>query len=269
MEPLLISFRRDNPSLLSLTEDETTRLKYLAQKMTDTLGFLLEVSIGSTNKATTVGTVHNGASLIESYAKEIGEVLKYEGTLAKEFEERYGDLRRANQQIRELEKRMGEMQPLDALNGMIDRAQKIVQDWWKSQGFGCIFKWTMTAHGIMTCELHPDFHSIGFYDSDQPVTKKRTLLEVIQQHELAGLTVLPGTNPSHPETDRSLQDTESNRGYLLNLLNSRFPKARITKWESFAVDHRSPLNLYQIRSCEVIIPYDDLLRDAPAEKNDE
>jgi hypothetical protein len=268
LESLPLSLRLpDDPTPLSLSEDATERFKRVSSKIRDTLGYLAELTLGSGSSKTTIGTTHTGVSLIESYSKELSGIFGYEGALAKEFEQRHGDIRRANQHIRELEKRLGETQPLDALPGLIDRSEKIVQKWWGSLGFGYIHEWKFTGHGILICTMHAEFSYFG-YDSDQPVSRKQTLLERIQQHEEEGLEVLPGENPSHPDTDRHIKDTENNRGYLLNLLNARFPKARISKWESWSVDHREPENLYQIRSFEAVIPYDDLFRNAPVETND-
>ncbi|MBJ6362124.1 hypothetical protein JFN88_12685 [Paenibacillus sp. MAHUQ-46] len=200
-------------------------------------------------------------SLIESYFASIAKLLNYESHLTKEHEERYVEIRKANQRAQDLERQLASSKPIDGLAEQLEGLRKIVYDWWKEEGFRHVSEIGYTGHGSMKVEFS---FMLSSGDSsllcDNPVTDARNKAKKIQQLIDRGFDLEPES-----ENSRSwdVLDTENNRRLLTNMLFQRFPSIVIAKIESWNKGRKIRSDKWTIWRLETYI-HD--LRDIPGEE---
>lgn len=161
-------------------------------------------------------------SLLESYHSELAKPLKYESHLTKEREERYADIRRANQEIRQLKEQIGSSKPIDGLADQLRYLHDTVSKWWRVHGFNFV---TDEQFGPYSYRARFCFQldSLSLYDEDKPVTGKKNRQARIKQFEEQGFEFVYDKHGEHPK----LLGTNKNLELLCALITSRFPSAAI------------------------------------------
>ncbi|MBY9079536.1 hypothetical protein KIH86_03820 [Paenibacillus sp. HN-1] len=191
-------------------------------------------------------------SLIESHFVDIAKQLNYESVLTKEKEERHQQIREANTRIRELEKQLGESKPIGGLKEQLRFLASTVSDWWNKYGFHHVSEESFTEYGHYTAKFCFMLDHISMF-SDTPETDKRTWRERIQELIAEGWDIIFTDGKRSPQ----LVDNDNNRSRLVNLIQSRFPSAKIIRTRNWRTDDEK---VFIYRDIEVYI-YD--LRDIP------
>lgn len=194
-------------------------------------------------------------SLIESHFADIAKQLNYGSKLTKEKEERHQQIREANTRIRELEKQLGENKPLDGLKEQLRHLATTVSDWWNTHGFYHVSDENFTEYGQYTARFCFMLDHLSMY-SATPVTDKRNWRERIQQLIDEGWDIIFEDGRRSPQ----LLDNDNNRMKLVDLIQSRFPSAKIIKTRNW---QRNEETGFVFRDLEVYI-YD--LKDIPENK---
>ncbi|PWW06314.1 hypothetical protein DFQ01_103216 [Paenibacillus cellulosilyticus] len=191
-------------------------------------------------------------SLIESHFSEIAKALNYESVLTKEKTERHQQIRKANERIRVLEKQLGEGKPIDGLKEQLKYLADIVSKWWDVYGFHHVSDEVFSEHGHYKARFCFMLDHISMY-SDTPETDKKNAKDRINQLIEEGYDIVFENGDRHPR----LIDNDNNRTRVVNLIQSRFPSAKVWTTKNHYDDRNG---VYFFRDVEVYI-YD--LRDIP------
>lgn len=167
--------------------------------------------------------------LSESIISDIGKRLDYNGTLQKEMEKRYGEIRKANLRIRELEEMVGSSKPIDGLKEQVKYLCENVEKFWQEQGFGrYIREFQITKYGGIDLKLSFGFDTMSsLFHDEKPVSRKEELAERIKSVQERGFELVRPKNESHYE----MKDCDSNKAKLVEIIMNRFPSAKITKFQ--------------------------------------
>ncbi|ADO59575.1 hypothetical protein [Paenibacillus polymyxa] len=184
-------------------------------------------------------------SLIESHFTDVAKVLDYNSKLTMEQEERYQEIRRANERIHELEKQLGEQKPIDGLAEQLEYLSRVVSDWWNEYGFHHVSEASFTRSGIYKAKFSFMLEYLSTF-SKTPVTDKENRKERIQELIEEGWDILHEENGYSPK----LVDNDNNRSRLINLIKSRFPSAKIIRTGNWLTDDD---NAFTFRDIEVYI----------------
>lgn len=189
-------------------------------------------------------------SLIESYFSEVAKVLNYESHLQAEKEQRYQEIRKANQTIRELKEKLGSNKPVDGLAEQLQYLNHTVNDWWKKEGFNHVGDEVFYPYGGFRGRFCFMLDSRYFHStSETPASDERDTKEHI--HHLREI----GFEFADFEEGRSeklrLIDNQTNRVLLTKMLKDRFPSIEITSFDN----RRSYSNrdIFVIRHVDAII----------------
>ncbi|MNW54193.1 hypothetical protein D3C74_317860 [compost metagenome] len=170
-------------------------------------------------------------SLIESYFGEIAKVLNYESYLLEEKEERYAEIRKANQTIHELEQKLGSNKPVDGLSEQLQHLSKTVRLWWNIEGFNYVSEEKFHPYGGFNAQFSfmLDSRSMRLL-SETPVTDERNTKQHVQH------LIDMGFEFTDFEDGRSeklkLVDNQNNRTLLTKMLKERFPSIKIHQWDN-------------------------------------
>ncbi|WP_019156919.1 hypothetical protein [Robertmurraya massiliosenegalensis] len=189
-------------------------------------------------------------SLIENYFSEAAKVLNYKSHLLEEKEERYVEIRRANQRIRELEEKLGSSRTIDGLGEQLEFLRDKVSKWWNTEGFNHVSEERFTPYGNLRLEFCFMLDHYGMY-SKTPVSDKRNREEHIQHLRDMGFDFADFEKSRSEKLD--LIDNQNNRTLLTKMLKNRFPSLEIHKW-----DNRSS---HSNRDIFVIWHVDAIIRD--------
>lgn len=194
-------------------------------------------------------------SLIESHFSDISKSLNYESVLTKEKEERHREIRNANGKIRELEKQIAEAKPIDGLKEQLYYLSRVVYDWWNEEGFHHVSDAGFTDSGTYKAKFCFMLIYLGSSYSDTPVTDKKNHQTRLEKFEEDGWDIVYSDSGREPE----LVDNDNNRKRLIELVESRFPSAKVVRTRNHYSDKRG---LYTMRDIEVYI-YDlhDIVRE--------
>lgn len=163
-------------------------------------------------------------ALIESYFSEAAEVLNYESHLLKEKEERYVEIRNANQKIHELEFKLGSSKPIDGLKEQLRYLHDQVSDWWRKEGFNHISEEKFSPYGCLHLQFCFMLDSSRLF-SKTPVTDKEKHYDHIQHLRDRGFEF--ADNEKDSTYRKHLIDTEKNRKLLTTMLKERFPSLQV------------------------------------------
>ncbi|WP_339248141.1 hypothetical protein NST58_12900 [Paenibacillus sp. FSL R10-2796] len=185
-------------------------------------------------------------SLIESHFGDIAKQLGYESVLTKEKEERYCEIRQANERIHELEKQMGASRPVDGLQQQLTHLTSTVSKWWKVHGFRHVSDAGFTEYGFYKANFCFMLGYMGSTFSDTPETDKVQHKSRLEQMQEEGWEIEFDKRGNDPH----LIDNDSNRAKLIELIESRFPSAKIVRTRNHYSDRRGR---YEFRDIEVYI----------------
>lgn len=161
-------------------------------------------------------------SLLESYHGELVKPLKYDSHLAKEREERYADIRRANQEIHRLKEQIGSSKPIDGLADQLRYLHDTVSQWWREHGFNHVSDEQFGPYSYRA-RFCFQLDTLSLYDGDNPVTGKKRREDRIKKFEEHGFVFIYDKHGEHPK----LAGTNKNLELLTELITDRFPSAGI------------------------------------------
>lgn len=169
------------------------------------------------------------AFLIESYFCDIAKELDYKSHLNKEREERFMEIRKANEKIRQLEEKLGSNKPIDGLKEQLKHLYEKVSDWWKVEGFNHVSEEKFTPQGglhIRFCFML-NFSSIL---STTPVSDKQKQDDHVQHLRDMGFEF--ADREKDKAFRKKLLDNEKNRELLICMLQKRFPSLKVHGFEN-------------------------------------
>ncbi|KQN96917.1 hypothetical protein [Paenibacillus sp. Leaf72] len=171
-------------------------------------------------------------SLIESHFVSIGKALDYDSHLMKEHEERYVEIRRVNQQVRDLENQLASSKPIDGVQQQLRVLRDTIYNWWTEKGFAHVSEITFSGWGsaIVEFSLSLDASSNALLN-DKPVSEKKRKLNKIQDLIDLGFEL---EKEKESGSSWNVLDTPNNRQILTNMIIGRFPSVSISKMESWA-----------------------------------
>ncbi|EJQ01690.1 hypothetical protein [Bacillus cereus] len=165
-------------------------------------------------------------SLSESHISVIAKETNYESDLSRERERRSNDLRNANLRIRELEKKMADMKPIDGLSEQLNALTNKIKGWWREIGFNHISEMTFTEYGGLDVKFAFSLTRFSRIFSKKPISDKKDEVDKIQQLRDRGFVLIKEDN------ELQLVDNDNNKKLLISLLEERFPSINIDRIET-------------------------------------
>lgn len=165
-------------------------------------------------------------SLSESHISVIAKETNYESDLSRERERRSNDLRNANLRIRELEKKMADMKPIDGLSEQLNALTNKIKGWWREIGFNHISEMTFTEYGGLDVKFAFSLTRFSRIFSKKPISDKKDEVDKIQQLRDRGFVLIKEDN------ELQLVDNDTNKKLLISLLEERFPSISIDRIET-------------------------------------
>lgn len=178
-------------------------------------------------------------SLIESHTANTAKVLGYNSDAEWKIEERYKEIRQANNEIHALEQKLAENTPISGLKELLYALHMGLYDWWKLQGFNLV---TDDAFGIWGYKgrFYLDTRHMSFM-STHPVKEKKEHKSRLEQMMEEGYEFVID------DRDYVLLDTPNNREKITALVKAKLPSLYISKWENWCLHKKEG---FQLRSFE-------------------
>jgi hypothetical protein len=142
---------------------------------------------------------------------------------------------------------IGSTRPLDGLTEQVKLLNKAAEQFWYSQCFGSyIHKFDVTSHGSVNMKLTFSISHIGNYNSEHPVSERKTLEQRVESLKERGFDLL------HTEGSQyEIADTDNNKGKVLRIIKAEYPSARIGNIKISCADPNK--EEYYIREIEVYV----------------
>jgi hypothetical protein len=181
-------------------------------------------------------------SLIESHTAHAAKTLGYDSNAAREIDKRFTDIRKANQTIHELEKKLADNSPVSGLKELLYAMHSALYKWWGLQGFNLVTDDEFGGYGYKG-RFCLSLHHISFM-SRKPVTdkleKKNRLEQMIEE----------GYELVEEDKEYTLLDTPVNRAKITAIVKSKFPSMDIFKWNNWCLHKKEG---FQLRDFEAYI----------------
>ena len=174
------------------------------------------------------------SSLLESYVGDALSELDYESVLKAKSEERFEEIRRANQRIQELEKQLANTNELTGFKQMFRKVQDILRKWWKQEGFVHINDVTLLGNGTLQVTFDFALSMRVSMFSENKEAERKELQEHIQRLRDTGFEFY--INQANPMFTKNLLKTEENEELLTRLVQSRFPSFELQNIEEANLD---------------------------------
>lgn len=198
----------------------------------------------------------NVLHMSESELAALGKLLGVATESAATIEQRYGDIRRANLRIRELEGLLGQAQPVEALLPALAGLDRQVRDWWRLEGFGFVSGVEFGGYGVkllLSCHFHGTRAPQG---APKDGTRQERFAWWLADLQARGFELM------EDEGERGLRDCPETRHALRELFGRRFPFAKVSQFVSHERSRGSQLesvelyvyDLAQIRALPVPVP---------------
>ena len=154
------------------------------------------------------------------------KTLGIETDSAQERDQRYVQLRQANERIRELEAQLGNVQAPEVTQMSLKQMAEQLRLWWRHEGFGHV---SDMAFGEYVCKVNFSCSMFGDFrlvDSDTPVTDKERKACWYDSLRERGFVLI--------EDDRewALADCDASRQALCELFKSRLPSSKVFKFDN-------------------------------------
>lgn len=181
--------------------------------------------------------------LLEHQVQDLSKVTGVPCVSAAEVEQRYAELRNANNRVHELEKQLGSAGATVDIKHVVAHYSTLVRDWWQRDGMGYVAEFKFGQYGALELVLSGSVMPPGRYMSDTPETDKLTEAQWLEGLRSKGFVF-------HQEGGRetALTDCPQTRDALDALL-SVMPSAKVRKIEST----RGRTGQFSIRSIEVLV----------------
>ena len=214
-----------NKTITLNTDDREVAVRELSSDLS-AMSFLLE-RIKATGPVPQ-DLAFNILSLREARLGELCKLLGVEMDNASAREERFAEIRNANNRIRELERELGNSGSGTKTSAHLKLMTEKLDAWWNRYGFGYISKTSFQKYGLeieFSCGLFGRKLRVG---SSTPASDRVSFQEWVAELRERGFELLDEEGESTP----SLADTENNRRLLTELLLTAFPSAKLSKTEN-------------------------------------
>ena len=125
--------RSDDPTLVSLDKKEK---KELLKEVKDGYHAYSELYNRLENDNLDIGMKNILCSLAETHTVKMIDMLGHKSELAKEYNQRFEDIRATNIQNRELRKQLGEKASPEDVRECLKNIDDNIRKWWKKNGLG-------------------------------------------------------------------------------------------------------------------------------------
>jgi hypothetical protein len=252
MEEKQLSFRsNDDPTPVVFDEEKAAAFMKAYNDLRFGCQTLLDEVKGN---RLTVGYQSILASCIENYTQELTKILGYEGIIATEKEERYKEIREANDQNRQLRKQLGEKVSPEDLREGIKNLDDTIARWWNIKGLGHISGEGKAFGSYGAKVVFSGMFTDAYYAKSKDSAEDfESSIEKAQRFISEGFDVDMGEGSRR---DQTLLNTENNVKLLTKLFTDRFPSAKINEIKIVYWGKRTQ---GQIRDIEVYIRnFDDI-----------
>lgn len=234
----------NNNTRIEISEEDLKKAKQLISQIIDSFSFFRK----RLDDGAAMNDVHTHMGLFESYFGELSGLVDYDSVLIEEANERYKEIRKANEKIRELESQMGQEVSASGIKAKLREYDNIVRCFYGALGiryvsleqytqFGVIYKFTPEL------EYKPDDGSSGekelsklFIQRFSLITSEDTEWDIYR-------------DSYHAE----LLDTDANRKRITDFMDAIFPDNIIYQFSSRRNDFGS-YSLY----FTVMLTYEDI-----------
>jgi sRNA-binding carbon storage regulator CsrA len=182
-------------------------------------------------------------NLLEHYVVKAAEPLKFDSRSAEKIEANHRDIRAANVRIHELEKQLGDKNPIVGLVNLLDSLRWTVYHWWNYCGFALVSEETFGCYGFKGEFILMTSHVRSM--SKSPVTDKEKAKNKIEEMIDSGLEM-----EKEEGGDWAVLDTDGNKKIISEAIKKTFPSAKICKWETVYMYNSEK---HRLRQCEVYI----------------
>jgi hypothetical protein len=216
MEERKLNFKRnEDKTIVSLSDKK----KEDVLKELNSLGFTSQELSSQIKK----GVLEEGfkevlLSLIDSHAASVCKDLGYDSVILKEREERFVEIRKLNEENRELRKQLGEKVSLEDVREKIKSLTETIKIWWNVEGFGHTSEIDFKSHGVevklsgMISRAYRSHFRDELSDEDKITSLKNKGFDIIKEN---------------------ICDTDNNRKLLYQMLTKQFPSAQILEIRSY------------------------------------
>jgi hypothetical protein len=185
---------------LSLVSGELSNSRPLERELTRNILYIAEASLANLSRITGIDT--------ESASRR---------------EERYGELRRAHQRLRELEALLGQGHSPEHTQQSVRGLMERLRHWWRSDGLGHINEASLDGYGQveakLSCHLFGNFRATA---SATPVSDKSRKAQWLDALRARGFVL------GDDQDDReSVVDCDASRQALCQLITSALPSAQV------------------------------------------
>jgi hypothetical protein len=170
-------------------------------------------------------------TFLENQFLTIAKILDYDSHLIKESASRYTEIKKANEKIRELKKKIGSEKPKDGLQEQLKFLYNIVNEWWNKEGFNHTSEVKFYPNGGLRlgfCFMLE--HRRGKRENGVLLPEQRDKKEHIQYLKDKGFEFHENSTDSSEQLH--LIDKQSNRNLLAKMLRERFPSIEIQSWNN-------------------------------------
>lgn len=204
-----------------LTPDEVAHLvKELSEDGFATKALIDFVREGAVDKQLAYSVLYTKEARLAEFCK----LLRIELDSAAERENRYADLRHANETIRRLEVQLGQQVSARHLQAGLKVLSNKLNRWWDVAGFGHIAGIAFTQYGGLrarfSCHL---FSDVRVQYRDRPVSQEQAYKAWLEELRRRGFELVQESNEREP----SLADSDTNRRLLVALFRDTFPSAKV------------------------------------------
>ncbi|PLS18874.1 hypothetical protein CVD28_00290 [Bacillus sp. M6-12] len=185
--------------------------------------------------------------LVEYHMAEISKIIGFDSASAKKVEEKHAEIRKANETIRELEKKIASNNPIEGLKEQLEHYASLFQRWWRADGFGYVKEMRFTQYGRFEAELGISFHRSSIF-SKKPASERQSKKEWLESLKEQGYKIYENERGG----DKELIDCPENKELLINLIEQRFPSAFIEGWRNQRI-YEAEGHVYEIHEFKVDI----------------
>lgn len=165
--------------------------------------------------------------LIEGHFSDVSKLLDYQSTLTKEREERFKDIRKANETIRSLEEKLANSTPISGMKETLLSLEDIVYRWWEKEGFNHVTN-SRYENGSLRCDL-----CSMLYQGDRDDEYFQKYLQTLKAMGFEFATDIGRIY------EMELIDNEMNRKLLTGMIKRRFPSAKVREWKNRCVPKKN------------------------------
>jgi len=235
---------------LPFTPDQQAAIRAKARQIQEHLQM---VPFFFDNEGLTREMARSVLNVSESDMAALGALLGVDTESAARIEQRHGDIRRANLRVHELEKLLGQAQPIEAIQPALQTLTRQVYAWWTLEGFGHVSDMSFGEYAAKVT------FSCGFMGCKPKLivpegsTRKERLALWLAELQARGFVLMDD------DGDKGVKDCPESRNALRALFAQRLPGARISQFVSHETRHRGSV----LRSVEVYVYDLAAIRELP------